>query len=54
MDLHQHMMPRAHVFNHGTRHRDQITAALTRIGVTTPALNLPVFPSGPPRERLHG
>lgn len=29
----------AHVFNHGTRHRGQITAALTALGLPCPELD---------------
>lgn len=32
-----------HVFNHGTHHRGQITAALTTLGQTAPALDLVYF-----------
>ena len=30
----------AHVFNHGTHHRGQITAALTAMGQTCPELDM--------------
>lgn len=33
----------AHVFNHGTHHRGQISAAMTRLGLDAPALDLPYF-----------
>ena len=33
----------AHVFNHGTHHRGQITAALTALGRTSPELDLVYF-----------
>ena len=33
----------AHVFNHGTHHRGQITAALTRLGQPSPELDLVFF-----------
>ena len=33
----------AHVFNHGTHHRGQITAALTHMGHTCPVLDLVYF-----------
>lgn len=32
-----------HVFNHGTHHRGQISAALTRMGRPAPAMDLPYF-----------
>lgn len=32
-----------HVFNHGTHHRGQISAAMTRLGLEAPALDLPYF-----------
>lgn len=34
-----------HVFNHGTHHRGQITAALTRLGRGCPELDLPFMPA---------
>jgi len=43
-----------HVFNHGTHHRGQITAGLTRLGAESPVLDLPFYLSGLPRDRLHG
>jgi len=33
----------AHVFNHGTHHRGQITAVITRLGFDYPVLDLPYF-----------
>lgn len=33
----------AHVFNHGTHHRGQISAAMTRLGLDAPVLDLPYF-----------
>lgn len=32
-----------HVFNHGTHHRGQITAVITRLGFDYPVLDLPYF-----------
>jgi uncharacterized damage-inducible protein DinB len=32
-----------HVFNHGTHHRGQITAAMSRLGVATPEIDLAYF-----------
>ena len=40
-------LPRAscvlHVFNHGTHHRGQISAVLTRLGAAAPEMDLPYF-----------
>jgi uncharacterized damage-inducible protein DinB len=40
-------LPRAscllHVFNHGTHHRGQISAVLTRVGAAAPEMDLPYF-----------
>lgn len=33
----------AHVFNHATHHRGQITAVITRLGHESPVLDLPYF-----------
>ncbi|EQD36494.1 DinB family protein [mine drainage metagenome] len=33
----------AHVFNHGTHHRGQVTAVITRLGFDYPILDLPYF-----------
>lgn len=33
----------AHVFNHGTHHRGQISAAMTRLGLDAPVLDVPYF-----------
>ncbi|MBV7541088.1 DinB family protein [Acidovorax sp. sic0104] len=38
----------AHVFNHGTHHRGQITAALTALGQPSPELDLVYFLQNPP------
>ena len=37
----------AHVFNHGTHHRGQITAALTALGQPCPELDLVYFLQNP-------
>ena len=37
----------AHVFNHGTHHRGQITAALTALGQPCPTLDLVYFLQNP-------
>ena len=37
----------AHVFNHGTHHRGQLTAALTGLGQPSPALDLVYFLQNP-------
>ncbi len=37
----------AHVFNHGTHHRGQITAALTALGQPCPSLDLVYFLQNP-------
>ena len=43
-------LPRAscilHVFNHGTHHRGQVSAAMTQFGAKAPELDLPYFLSG--------
>ena len=39
----------AHVFNHGTHHRGQITAALTGLGQPSPELDLVYFLQNPPK-----
>lgn len=36
----------AHVFNHGTHHRGQISAAMTKLGLQAPALDLLYSPFG--------
>jgi uncharacterized damage-inducible protein DinB len=40
-------IPRAtcvlHVFNHGTHHRGQVSAALTQLGASAPEMDLPYF-----------
>lgn len=40
-------LPRAscvlHVFNHGTHHRGQVSAVLTRCGAAAPEMDLPYF-----------
>jgi uncharacterized damage-inducible protein DinB len=33
----------AHVFNHATHHRGQVTAVITRLGHASPVLDLPYF-----------
>lgn len=33
----------AHAFNHATHHRGQVTAVITRLGLQSPVLDLPVF-----------
>jgi uncharacterized damage-inducible protein DinB len=33
----------AHAFNHATHHRGQVTAVITRLGVESPVLDMPVF-----------
>lgn len=33
----------AHAFNHATHHRGQVTAVITRLGVASPVLDMPVF-----------
>jgi len=33
----------AHVFNHGTHHRGQISAAMTRLGLEAPVLDIPYY-----------
>ena len=33
----------AHGFNHGTHHRGQVTAALSRLGLPTPSIDLPYY-----------
>lgn len=33
----------AHVFNHGTHHRGQVTAIITRLGFDYPVMDLPYF-----------
>ena len=40
----------AHVFNHGTHHRGQITAALTALGQSCPELDLVYFLQNEPQE----
>lgn len=40
----------AHVFNHGTHHRGQITAALTALGQPCPELDLVYFLQNEPQE----
>lgn len=40
----------AHVFNHATHHRGQISAALTRLGAQAPVMDLPYYLLELPRE----
>ncbi|HED13142.1 MAG TPA: hypothetical protein ENI62_05725 [Gammaproteobacteria bacterium] len=40
----------ATVVNHGTHHRGQITAVLTQMGLTFPALDLPFYENLPPAQ----
>ena len=42
----QRGMAVAHVFNHGTHHRGQATAALARMGAPLPVLDMPAFAAG--------
>ncbi len=43
MNATRHFLALAHVFNHGTHHRGQITAALTALGQPSPELDLVYF-----------
>ena len=50
-------LPRAscvlHVFNHGTHHRGQISAVLTRLGASAPEMDLPYFLYTLPSDALN-
>ena len=43
MNATRHFLTLDHVFNHGTHHRGQITAALTALGQPSPELDLVYF-----------
>lgn len=44
----------AHIFNHGTHHRGQVSAALTGFGRPAPVMDFPYYLRELPRERLRG